>query len=84
MATIIVYATTDEHCPPAARFTARTFVDGKPMPVTFYGPNEPDVRAMASNWWDAQVEAEQRRADVAEKRKAALAEARLAARQSPA
>jgi len=82
MATIIVYATTDEHCPPAARFTARTFVDGKPMPVTFYGPNEPDVRAMASNWWDAQVKAEKQRADGAEKRKAALAEARTRAQEA--
>jgi len=71
---VIVYATTDEHCPPGQRFTARTFVDDKPMPVTHYAATEPAVRSAAVKWWDEQVEAERKRVAVAER----LREARAA------
>jgi hypothetical protein len=64
---VIVYATTDEHCPPTQRFTARTLVDGKPMPVTHYAATEPAVRSAAVQWWDEQMEAERKRAEVGQR-----------------
>jgi hypothetical protein len=76
---VIVYATTDEHCPPAQRFTARTFVNDKPMPVTHYATTEPAVRGAAMQWWNDQLEAERKRAAVIEK----LREARQSKSASP-
>ena len=64
---VIVYATTDEHCPPTQRFTARAFVDGKPMPVTHYAATEQDVRSSAMQWWEDQLEIERKRVSAVER-----------------
>lgn len=83
MSKVIVYATTDPDCPANARFTARTFVEGKAMPVTFYAATEPGARKRASEWWQAQLDAERRRQEAAAKRKQARSKGQTTEGGSP-